>query len=286
MTDRFEEGEKPDFPFSPSQSANASGAMTGTPPAMNGRPAYTNNDFPSETPRRSYYNDDISSYGRTLDNRFAAPSQPLPLNEAMRQLPAQYWRVLTHPKAATFAAEEGKAAWNIIWVQLIALAIISAIFAAIGALESSSILNALGIGNSVASSTLNTFRESPLSTGFASLISVPISFFISTGIYFLLAKVFRGKGTFLHYAYCALLIIAPITLLNAVLDLIPVLGTFATFVLYIYEIILLIFMTMAVHRLSGGKATVAVLILPIVAIILVTVVAAILIAIFAPSVSH
>ena len=283
MSNHSEEGHKADLTFSPPQYSDTPSAATGIPPTNHERPSFTRDSFPSETPRRSYYSDDISSYGRTLDNRFASPSQPLPLNEAMRQLPAQYWRVLTHPKVATFAAEEGKAAWNIIWVQLITLAIISAIFAAIGALESSSILNALGIGTSVATSTLNTFRESPLSTGFASLLSVPISFFISTGIYFLLAKVFRGQGTFLHYAYCALLIIAPITLLNAVLDLIPVLGPFATFVLYIYEVILLILMTMAVHRLSGGKASVAVLILPIVAIILV---AAILVAVFAPAVSH
>jgi hypothetical protein len=271
MANQFEEGQKADSPFSPPQPIDAPGDQ-GT--------NYARNNFSSETPGRSYYRDDIASYGRTLDNRFAASSQPLPLNEAIRQLPAQYWRVLTHPKTATFAAEEGKAAWNIIWVQLIALAIISAILAAIGSFENTSILNAIGIGNSNAAAALNALRENPLSTGFSSLIGVPISFFISTGIYFLLAKVFRGQGTFLHYAYCMLLIVAPITILNAVLALVPVLGPLVTFALDIYELVLIILMTMAVHRLSAGKATIAVLILPIVALILVSIIAGIFVAVF------
>src|SRR5205807_4643537 len=55
------------------------------------------------------------------------PATPLPLWAAIRQLPGQYWRVLTHPKAATFIEEERKAAWNIIWVQLLILGVVEAL---------------------------------------------------------------------------------------------------------------------------------------------------------------
>src|SRR6266567_7401995 len=52
---------------------------------------------------------------------------PLPLGEAIRQLPNQYIRVLTKPSAATFAEEQGKASWDIVWIQLIIYAITAAV---------------------------------------------------------------------------------------------------------------------------------------------------------------
>src|SRR6266496_1050109 len=52
---------------------------------------------------------------------------PLPLGEAIRQLPNQYIKVLTRPSAATFAEEQGKASWDIVWVQLIIYAIVAAV---------------------------------------------------------------------------------------------------------------------------------------------------------------
>ncbi len=55
------------------------------------------------------------------------PTRPLPLGEAIRQLPDQYVRVLTHPGTAVFAQEQGKAAWDIIWVQIILLSIVGAL---------------------------------------------------------------------------------------------------------------------------------------------------------------
>src|SRR5690349_15732658 len=63
-------------------------------------------------------------YGTPAD---MPPVAPLPLGEAVRQLPNQYIRIVTRPGAATFAQEQGKAAWNIIWVQLAILTVISVI---------------------------------------------------------------------------------------------------------------------------------------------------------------
>ena len=47
------------------------------------------------------------------------PATPLPLGEAIRQLPEQYKRVVTKPYAETFLVEMGQAYWGIIWVQLL-----------------------------------------------------------------------------------------------------------------------------------------------------------------------
>ncbi|HET7638058.1 MAG TPA: hypothetical protein VFK47_04890 [Ktedonobacteraceae bacterium] len=68
------------------------------------------------------------------------------------------------------------------------------------------------------------------------------------------------------------------------LTLIPIAGSFLTLPVWVYQIVLQVFMTMAVHRLSGGKATFAVLILPIAALVLACVLAGIIIAVIAASV--
>src|SRR5258708_20276890 len=53
------------------------------------------------------------------------PAAPLPLTEAIRQLPEQYKRVVTRPYAETFLVEMGQAYWGIIWVHLLRYPIIA-----------------------------------------------------------------------------------------------------------------------------------------------------------------
>src|SRR2546430_15728922 len=47
-----------------------------------------------------------------------APQAPRPLGQAVQELPNQYIKVTTKPGAQSFAEEQGKASWDIIWVQL------------------------------------------------------------------------------------------------------------------------------------------------------------------------
>jgi hypothetical protein len=199
---------------------------------------------------------------------------PLPLGEAIRQLPNQYIKVLTRPSAATFAEERGKAAWNIVWVQLIIYAIAAAVLGYLALLISPNQFSTAG------SSTLNPgmIQAISLSAGFGLILLVPIGFFISVGIYYLIAKAFGGQGTFLVQSYTTLLYGVPIGILSSVLRLIPILGALAAFALGIYGIVLQVFAIMAVHRLSGGKATAVVLIPVAVVLVLACVLVIIIIA--------
>src|SRR5579884_1507947 len=61
---------------------------------------------------------------------------PLPLGQAIQQLPNQYIKILTHPSPQTFAEEIGKADWGIVWVQLIIYAVIAAFLSFAGSLIS------------------------------------------------------------------------------------------------------------------------------------------------------
>src|SRR5205807_8708022 len=89
-----------------------------------------------------------------------------------------------------------------------------------------------------------------------------IGFFIGTGILYLIAKAFRGQGTFLAQGYANLLFNIPLGIVGGLAALVPILGTIVGLGIGIYGIVLNIFSIMAVHRLSGGKAT-AVVLLPV-----------------------
>ncbi len=184
------------------------------------------------------------------------PSHPLPLNEAIRQLPNQYIKVLTKPGARTFAEEMGKAEWGIVWIQLLAYAVIGAVLGFLSTFTNRATFNTGTTGTSGVSNA--TVQALTAGFSFGAIITIPLFFFIGVGIVYLFAKMFKGQGTFLQQAYTSLLYSVPIGIITSVLGLIPYVSIIGS-VLGIYAIVLNIFSVMAVHRLSGGKATAAVL---------------------------
>ncbi|GCE02996.1 Yip1 family protein [Dictyobacter aurantiacus] len=251
------------------------------PPQQGGYPGYpppSQESYPGgyPPPQQGGY----SPYGPGGYNE--PPAQPLPLGDAIRQLPAQYLRVTTKPGANTFAMEKGKAAWNIVWVQLVFLAIVTGLLTAISTVIAlPNALNSFNNSNlpaSTAEQMRTIFATLPVPIGIGSVILTIVGFFIGTGILFLIAKAFGGQGTFLQYVYSYLLFEVPLGILSSLLALIPILGSLAALALGIYRIILQVYMTMAVHRLSGGRATMAVLLLPIIGIILACIFVIILVA--------
>jgi len=201
------------------------------------------------------------------------------LAEAIRQLPQQYIRILTRPSAATFAEEQGKAAWNIVWVQLLGLGVISGLLVfLILQIALPIVMNSASSSGSSTMAGVVAIIEG-FAVGFAILeiIAVPVSFFITSGIYYLIAKAFSGQGTFLAQSYSATLFYVPMAILSLVLGLIPFLGGLAGLALFVYEIVLGVYMMMAVHRIGGGKAT-AVVLMPAIVLFLLLCVLGIIIA--------
>jgi hypothetical protein len=186
---------------------------------------------------------------------------PLPLGEAIRQLPQQYWRVLSKPSVATFAVEKGKASWDILWVQLLIYAIIEAIMGYLSTLINPS---QIPLSMSKAGITPEAYHALIVGIAVGRIFLIPLFFFIGVGIIHLIAKAFKGQGSFLQYSYCILLFSCPLTILTNLFQLIPVAGPtlfiFAWLLTTVYGIVLYIFATMAAHRLSGGKASAVILI--------------------------
>jgi Yip1 domain len=264
--------------YDPNQPPNSG---YGTPPYGQPQPPYGQPQGPYGQPQPPY-SAPQPPYGAPYQPQeyggYPPPqTAPLPLGEAIRQLPNQYIKVLTRPSAATFAEEQGKASWDIVWVQLIIYAIVAAVLGYLALLISPNQFSTTG-SSAVSPGMVQAIS---LSTGFGLILLIPIGFFIGVGIYYLIAKAFGGQGTFLAQSYTTLLYSVPIGILSFALRLIPILGALVAFALSIYGIVLQIFAIMAVHRLSGGKATAVVLIPVAVLLVLACILGIIFIAIIA-----
>ena len=197
--------------------------------------------------------------------------RPLPLSDAIKQLPNQYIRVLTKPGAATFAEELPKASWNITLIQILFMIVVAIVLGliriVIRPVIADTALTQYGLSAANFRTYSSIFYAASFGSVFLSIITVPLTFFIGVSILFLIAKMFKGEGTFLTQSYTALLYQVPIYIITSLLSLlnaVPVAGGIITgltsLVLLVYSIVLNVYQIMAVHRLSGGKATWVVLI--------------------------
>ena len=224
-------------------------------------------------------------------------AQPLPLGQAIRELPRQYKKILFKPHVRSFAEEQGKADWGIIWIQLLFMMAIQAL---------ASIPFFVAYNQALANYT-NMTGPAGEAAIFASpaivvvevvfeVIQIPLAFLMGVGIQYLVAKAFKGLGSFKQQAYNQLLFQMPLSLVSALMLLIlaPIIGGILTpslnamasgtvastsspaiggpFLLVVmlldlislavgvYTVILNVFSIMAAHRMSGGKATASVLI--------------------------
>ncbi len=237
----------------------------GTPQNPYGAPP-PQNPYATPPPQQGPYGAPPPQYGTPPYQQggygYVPPQQaPRPLGQAIQELPNQYIKVLTKPSAQSFAEEMGKADWGIVWVQLLALIVIGTIFGLIG--------NAIGIASNPFASTNGVnpgaFLAFSVSGSIFSFISVPLVFFIIVGVQYLLARAFQGQGTFLAQSYTRLLFDTPLRILSIIVGIIPILGWLISLALTIYGIVLNVYSIMAVHRLSGGRAT-AVVLIPIIVI--------------------
>ncbi len=200
-------------------------------------------------------------------------AQPLPLVEALWQLPLQYLNVFFKPSVTTLSQEMGKASWGIILVQLLSLVSITVTFGLLGHAIPSAAMHAI--------TELHVGPLRPLAllpSPWNGITLVLASFFIGLGTSYPFSKLVGGHGTSLAHLYCLLLCTIPLVAVSGALLLIPATGWLVTMlgcivsVLFIYRMVLHAFTIMAVHRLGAGQATTIVLILPMVLLVVIVLV--------------
>ncbi len=168
----------------------------------------------------------------------------------------RYITVLRNPGVATFSAEAPYADWTAIWIGLVALAIVRAIFGYITGLE----YHVVGAPSPSVGSVIST------------LITTFITFFIVAGVAHLLSRLFfSSTASFLPYAYVLSLFLVPLGIIQSVVGIIPILGGLIGLAAGIYSLILWYFATIAVQRVSEGQA-IGVIVLTIVVIVIVAII--------------
>jgi hypothetical protein len=177
---------------------------------------------------------------------------PLPLGQAIRELPGQYFKVLTRPSIKTFVEEKDKAGWGIIWLQFIGLGIIDAIISVVAILISPAAVSSVPNAGGLSLATLQTVAI--ITAAVLQLVLTPLSFLFAGGILYLISRVFGGRGKFVEQIYVTLLFGVPLVFLSALLSLIPGVGSWLLYVPHIYSLVLIVLALIAVHRRSEGSA--------------------------------
>ena len=266
-----------DRPAQPSEPVYPPSAANEPPPP----PEHAAPDTPGAYPPPPAYGGTPQGYPPPPQPAYAAPgygaqvvAQP-PVPAGINGLWQKFINVTTKPGAQSFTNELPTANWSDIWIALLGLGVIIAVT---GFIRSLYVQAALAAGNPMFNG-LSPQQQQALdrifsNTGsgagnFGAIIWVPLGFFIGMGILFVSAKIFGGAGSFLQQAYSFMLFYVPINGLGAILGLIPVLGGFASFLLWIYSIVLAVFAMMASQRLSGGRAVAAVLLPAVIVALLV-----------------
>jgi hypothetical protein len=185
----------------------------------------------------------------------------------------QKWiNVTTKPGAASFATELETANWGDVWISLLILGVITAVVGLITSLALHSSLGALssypGLSPQMQQAITNiASTNAGTGSAVASIVTVPIVFFIVLGILFVVAKMFGGQGTFLQQSYAFSLFYVPISVVSRLVGLVPCLGSLVGLAGFIYSIVLAVFAVSASQRLSTGRS-VAVVLLPAAIILL------------------
>ncbi len=103
----------------------------------------------------------------------------------------------------------------------------------------------------------------------ASLILTPImsviGWLIGSGIIYVFAMIFKGKGNFTNQSYLLALYGAPLMVINSILGIIPFIGPILAFLVWLYGLYLLTMAIKQVHKVSTGKA-VAIWLIPVVVV--------------------
>ncbi|MCL4486801.1 MAG: YIP1 family protein [Chloroflexi bacterium] len=163
-----------------------------------------------------------------------------------------YIQVLTRPSEASFQAAKASSNSSSTLIALLIVGAIVGLFSRLTSGDLGAVVTGIVLG---------------------AILGV-IGYYIVQVILLIFAKLFGGRGSLGVQANTLVTFYAPLTLLNAIFGLVPVIGMFVSLVIAIDELVLLTFGLKAVHEYSTGKAiltwlTPALVVIVILAILLI-----------------
>ena len=184
----------------------------------------------------------------------------------------QTWiNVLTHPGEATFAEEQTKPQANfttaILW--MVITGVVTGIMGWLsftllgGAGGMLAMVEQMNLPPEATEQMRQLFASGIMgSAGFSAIITTPLFFFIGAAIFYLIGRMLGGSGDLGRYSYLLASFQAPIGIISALLNLIPVLGGCIAAIMAIYSLVLTYFATKVGLNISSGKA-IAVILIPV-----------------------
>ena len=152
-------------------------------------------------------------------------------------LPATWLRVLAHPWVDTFDEEKPQA-------NLIA-PVLGMVLAGLLA----------GLGDSLMATV---FQDAPRDTWpttvLNSLIATPVLFFVGSGLFFVVARLLGGQGSFIEQTYLLSLAAAPLAALNGAFRNMPLIGTPVAIFAWVYGAITATTALQATHGYETRRA--------------------------------
>ncbi len=195
--------------------------------------------YPENPPAQQAYED----YPQQQGGAYAGPP-PARAAFDWQDLLARWRSVIYPPSVASFDEQKAAANWKTILIALALLGVVQGVFAFITGFEYHRANTPYpGVGTII-----------------GGVIGVFFAFFIVAGIIYLLARALGGTGTFLEHSWLLSLVFVPIQAVSDVIGVIPILGGLVGALLGIYSVVLYVFATASAHRMTLGRAAVAVLI--------------------------
>ncbi|MCA9980368.1 MAG: YIP1 family protein [Anaerolineales bacterium] len=152
-------------------------------------------------------------------------------------------------------------------VGIMIAAVIAAILGGIGTLFGGAAMNEMmlpflqeaGMSPAEIDMILASAQPSFIGVFFGTLIGSVIGFFIGAGIYWIIAKLFGGDGSYEDQTYLMSTFTAPLMIINGALGLIPLVGPFVAIFVSIYQLVLTYFAIKTSHAMTSGRAVMVVL---------------------------
>jgi Yip1 domain len=194
----------------------------------------------------------------------------------LQSLVQSYINAVTKPSAGTYEGELRNASWTKVLIGIAAVAVVGAImnllFAQLASSTYDQFFNQFQQQfGSQGNADLGQYRSLARGGGpLGALISPFITFFLGSGLLFLMAKIFGGQGgDFLTHSYLLSLSYTPLRIASSLLGIIPCVNVIAGLALALYQLYSAGLAMQASQRMEPRRAQMAVFLPAIVGLILV-----------------
>ncbi|HTK08379.1 MAG TPA: YIP1 family protein [Ktedonobacteraceae bacterium] len=195
--------------------------------------------------------------------------RPLPTpRNPVQFLPLFYVQSILRPSARLFAHIAEYARWKLVWIQLLVIVLIPVVVGLLRILFHDTSTGVTAQSNIFLSSLSVITASASFIAFIVKIIAIPVFFFAGTALQFLVAKLLRGRGSYVSHCFSIQTYQIPLAIIGGLITLAFILLHFSTLffsplisiALFVYGIFINIAVVMGVHNINREKAIATVLV--------------------------